>query len=80
MESIELKCSNCDKHLCNVTYYKEDSGQLKIACQCPYCEDKSFPILIPADKFNYKDVEANVYDMVFDSITKRVLLYAKRIV
>ena len=51
---------------------------LRISCQCPHCNDKSFAVTIPADRFNYRSVEADIYDMNFDFITKRVLLYAKR--
>lgn len=82
---VALKCSNCDVHLCTIKYMEEDSvplleSHLKISCQCPFCDDKSFPAQIPADKFTYDSKEATIINMDYNLKTKRVFLYAKRTV
>lgn len=78
MKNVQLVCSNCDQHLCDVYYYEDRSNVYKVYAKCP-CGDKSFPKYL--DCVKYSPVPADNYKL--DSVnqtsdSKEVIIHVSK--
>lgn len=78
MKSINLVCSNCDSHLCDVYFYENNTNVYKIIAKCP-CGDKSMPKYV--DCVKYSPVAGDNYKL--DNVeqlndSKEVIIYVSK--